>query len=79
MLIFINLRKFYWLRFISNFNSLFILNNSIDPIEWRNNSIKGTVCGIMLCRNSPILQCPRCSLHYCSEHVKTHFHPSAEE
>ena len=28
----------------------------------------------MLCRKSPILQCPRCSLHYCSEHVKEHFH-----
>ncbi|HEY6588084.1 MAG TPA: hypothetical protein VIY98_07310 [Nitrososphaeraceae archaeon] len=55
------------------------MNNSIDPIEWRNTSINGTVCGILLCRNSPILQCPRCSLHYCSEHVKTHFHPSVEE
>ena len=80
IIIFINLTKFvYWSRLISNFHSLFILNNYIDPNEWRNDSMKGKVCGIMLCRNSPILQCPRCYLHYCSEHVKTHFHPSAED
>ena len=53
------------------------MSNHIDHNEWRNNSFKGLVCGIMLCRNSPIKQCIRCSLHYCSEHVKTHFHPSA--
>ena len=41
--------------------------------------MKGIVCGVMLCRNFPILQCPRCSLHYCSEYVKTHFHPSPED
>ncbi|HYJ02951.1 MAG TPA: hypothetical protein VEW92_12130 [Nitrososphaeraceae archaeon] len=41
--------------------------------------MNGIVCGVMLCRNSPILQCPKCSLHYCSEHVKTHLHPSAED
>jgi hypothetical protein len=54
-----------------------LLNNPIDHNEWRNNSIKGIVCGIRLCRNSPIMQCPRCSLHYCSEHIKTHFHPAS--
>ena len=37
---------------------------------------EGLVCDIMLCRNSPIKQCPRCLLHYCFEHVKTHFHPT---
>jgi len=45
-----------------------------DHNEWKNNSKKGLVCGIMLCRNSPIKQCPKCSFHYCYEHVKTHFH-----
>ena len=47
----------------------------IDHNEWKNNSKKGLVCGIMLCRNSPIKQCPKCLLYYCSE-VKTHFHPT---
>ena len=41
--------------------------------------MKEIVCGVMLCRNSPILQSPKCSLHYCSERVKTHFHPSPED
>ncbi len=36
--------------------------------------MKGIVCGVLLCRNSPINQCPICFLHYCSEHVKSHFH-----
>jgi hypothetical protein len=54
--------------------------NPIDHNKWRNNSIKGVVCGgIRLCRNSPIIQCPKCLLHYCSEHIKTHFHPAAAE
>ena len=53
------------------------MSDRFDTNEWRNNSYKRLVCGIMLCRNSPIKQCLRCSLHYCSEHVKTHFHPEA--
>jgi hypothetical protein len=52
------------------------MSGSFDNNEWRKNSTKGLVCGIMLCHNSPIKQCPRCLLHYCSEHVKTHFHPT---
>ena len=35
-----------------------------DNNEWRMNSTKGLVCGIMLCRNSPIKQCTRCLIHY---------------
>ena len=35
-----------------------------DNNEWRINSMKGLVCGIMLCRNLPIKQCPRCLIHY---------------
>ena len=54
-------------------------SDPIDHNEWRNNSKKGLVCGIMLCRNSPIKQCPKCLLHYCSEHVKTHFHPETAD
>ena len=52
------------------------MSDHIDHNEWRSNSYKGLVCGIMLCRNSPIKQCPTCLLHYCSEHVKTHLHPT---
>ena len=54
------------------------MDDHIDTNEWRSNSFKGLVCGIMLCRNTPVKQCFRCSLHYCSEHVKTHFHPVAD-
>ncbi|HEY5736905.1 MAG TPA: hypothetical protein VIS28_01400 [Nitrososphaeraceae archaeon] len=50
------------------------MNKSVDYNERRNNYINRTVCGVMLCRNSPIIQCPRCLLHYCSEHVKSHLH-----
>ena len=52
------------------------MDDHIDINEWRSNSYKGSVCGIMLCRNTPIKQCPTCSLHFCSEHVKTHLHPT---
>jgi hypothetical protein len=51
-------------------------SDGFDNNEWKNNSRKGLVCGIMLCRNSPIKQCSKCLLHYCSEHAKTHFHPA---
>jgi hypothetical protein len=51
------------------------MSGRYDNNEWRKNSTKGLVCGIMLCRNSSIKQCPRCLLYYCSEHVKTHYHP----
>ena len=35
-----------------------------DNNELRMNSTKRLVCGIMLCRNSPIKQCPRCLIHF---------------
>jgi hypothetical protein len=54
------------------------MGDHIDSNEWRSNSYKGLVCGIMLCRNSPLKQCSKCSLYYCSEHAKTHFHPTTE-
>ena len=50
------------------------MSNLSDHNEWKNNSKNGLVGGIMLCRNSSIKQCLTCLLHYCSEHVKTHFH-----
>ena len=53
-------------------------SDRFDSNEWRNSSKKGLVCGIILCRNTPTNQCSRCLLHYCSEHVKTHFHPGAD-
>lgn len=54
-------------------------SDRFDNNEWRNNSTKGLVCGIMLCRNKPTNQCSICSLYYCSEHMKTHFHPEADD
>ena len=51
------------------------MSDRIDHNDWRNNSMKGLVCGIMLCHKRPLNQCPRCLFHYCSEHVKIHFHP----
>ena len=51
-------------------------DHSFDNNEWKSNSEKGLVCGIMLCRNSPIKQCPTCLLYYCSEHARTHIHPT---
>jgi hypothetical protein len=33
-------------------------SGSFDNNEWRKNSTKDLICGIMLCSNSPIKQCP---------------------
>lgn len=42
--------------------------------EWRNKSIKGEVCAVLGCKNSPNVKCSTCSFHYCSDHVGNHFH-----
>lgn len=52
------------------------MSNLSEHNEWKNNSKNGLVCGMMLCRNTPIKPCPRCLLHYCSEHMQTHVHPT---
>lgn len=42
--------------------------------EWRENSQKGLVCGMLDCRSSPEVKCDICGNHYCKEHIKIHFH-----
>jgi hypothetical protein len=48
---------------------------SIDPKEWEKRSVKGELCGIIACNNSPTVQCSQCSTHYCDEHKNIHKHP----
>jgi hypothetical protein len=53
----------------------------VDPNRLRgggDNSLRGglVVCAILNCRNQPTNKCPICSLDYCYEHIKSHFHPS---
>ena len=46
----------------------------IDPNKWREDSLKGLNCAVISCPNPPTNQCPICSIWYCYEHVKSHFH-----
>jgi hypothetical protein len=52
----------------------------VDPNRLRggDNSLRGglVVCGIPNCRNQATNKCPICSLDYCYEHIKSHFHPN---
>ena len=53
----------------------------VDPNRLRgggDNSLRGglVVCAIPNCRNQATNKCPICSLDYCYEHIKSHFHPS---
>ena len=51
----------------------------IDPNRMRDEySIKGglVVCAIPNCPNQPTNECSICSSHFCSEHLKSHIHPS---
>jgi len=52
---------------------------SFSPEEWKNRSIKGEVCAVVMCSNLPKNQCPTCFLRYCYEHVKNHGHRVADE
>jgi hypothetical protein len=45
--------------------------------EWRNISIKGEVCAVLGCKNTPNVKCSTCFAHYCSEHIGNHFHEVA--
>ena len=47
---------------------------SDDVTKWSNLSAQGLVCGILGCSEDPKNKCQVCSAHYCSEHVKWHFH-----
>jgi hypothetical protein len=48
----------------------------IDPNQWRDNSMKGLGCAVILCHNKPTKPCSRCLIliHYCYEHMKSHSH-----
>ena len=52
---------------------------SITADEWRNRSLNGEVCARMGCGNSPTYQCPKCNIHYCHEHVGSHFHETSQD
>lgn len=52
----------------------------VDPNRLRgdDNSLRGgaVVCSIPNCPNQPTNKCPICSVYFCYEHIKSHFHPS---
>ena len=37
--------------------------------EWAEKSRRGEVCGILGCKNKPVIKCPHCGNHYCREHA----------
>jgi predicted nucleic acid-binding protein len=42
--------------------------------EWKDRSRKGEVCAVVGCQNPPKNQCTTCSLHYCYQDIKNHYH-----
>lgn len=42
--------------------------------EWQAMSKDGMVCGMLNCQANPKNKCPICNNHYCTEHIKLHFH-----
>jgi hypothetical protein len=46
--------------------------------EWKEMSERGEVCGMFGCQVKPTSQCPKCSNHYCYEHIKMHIHVTDE-
>lgn len=50
------------------------MGSVIDLNEWRNNSMRRLVCAIPGCPHKPTNRCPRCSVYYCYDHVKSHIH-----
>ena len=55
------------------------MGSVIDLNEWRNNSMRGLVCAIAGCPHKPTNRCPRCSVYYCYDHVKSHIHMVSPE
>jgi predicted nucleic acid-binding protein len=47
---------------------------SFTSEEWKARSIKGDVCAVPMCSNPPKNKCPKCSVHYCYDHIKNHYH-----
>lgn len=54
------------------------LQGTID--DWKQNSQKGLVCGILGCENDDLVWiCPSCGNHYCEEHKSVHQCSSTKE
>ena len=51
----------------------------VNHTEWEERSKKGQVCARFLCSNKPTTQCPKCSNHYCYEHLNSHLHIVSDE
>jgi hypothetical protein len=47
--------------------------------EWKEMSEGGELCGISGCMEKPTSRCPKCSNHYCYEHLRNHMHPMTDE
>lgn len=47
---------------------------AVTAVKWSNLSAQGLVCGILGCNVGPKNQCPICNCHYCTDHIKWHFH-----
>lgn len=68
---------------ITNSNDMRRLFNELTKYEiltheeYRDKALKGEICAA--CRNLPIYKCPKCSIHYCHEHVKNHKHVLSNE
>jgi hypothetical protein len=52
---------------------------TINFNEWREKSLKGEVCAVFGCRNTPSSQCPTCHFHWCYEDIMNHKHIMSNE
>ncbi len=55
-------------------NTINLEDLAASVTKWSNLSAQGFVCGILGCSVEPKNQCPICDCHYCTEHIKWHFH-----
>lgn len=55
-------------------NSINMQKLAADVTKWSNLSAQGLVCGILGCSEDPKNGCVICGSHYCTEHIKWHFH-----
>lgn len=53
-------------RLLGGFHDIHDLKVSAE--EWAAKSRSGEVCGILGCRNTPIVRCAHCQNMYCEEH-----------
>lgn len=71
--------------YIKNLNDMKSFFNDVKKYEsstikeWKIKSIQGEVCAILGCSNIPKNRCPKCFLHYCYDHIKSHVHRISDE